>query len=226
MVIHGFNMSFDKAVRRTAQMCYDLSFPGESVLFTWPSDGSLLEYLSDREDVEWSVPFFEAFLRDLAERCEGRRLHLIAHSMGNQCLIRTLDGLARSGDAPLFENVVFAAPDFDARTFAEHIAPRIGGLARRFTLYQSDRDVALDASRVLSVPRLGTPLVLTAGLDVIDASGLSAAPWSVPEVHAYYATVPKVLEDLAEVLRGMSPDERGLPLGMSDGRRFWSLTGR
>ena len=33
-------------------MTYDFGFPGAPILFSWPSDGSLLRYIADREDAE------------------------------------------------------------------------------------------------------------------------------------------------------------------------------
>ncbi len=223
--VHGYNMSFAKAARRTAQMAYDFGFPGAPILFSWPSDGSLLRYIADREDAEWSAPYLADLLDDLRHALGERRLHLVAHSMGNQVLIRALDELARrgGGDVPLFENVILAAPDFDARTFAEHVAPRMTGLARRWTLYASDKDVALDASRVLSARRLGTPLTLVEGVDSIDATGLDVSPWSMPELHAYYASKLRVLEDLVGVMRGLGPERRGLSAAADGDARYWTF---
>lgn len=37
--IHGFNVGFEEAVLRAAQLKYDLKFPGRVVTFTWPAGG-------------------------------------------------------------------------------------------------------------------------------------------------------------------------------------------
>ena len=37
--IHGFNVDFDDAVYRTAQLAYDLGFDGAPILYSWPSVG-------------------------------------------------------------------------------------------------------------------------------------------------------------------------------------------
>ncbi len=226
--IHGYNMSFAKATRRTAQIAYDFGFPGAPVLFSWPSDGSLLGYVSDREDAEWSVPYLRDMLTELRDKAGARRLHLVAHSMGNQVLIRALRELAwqRDGGEPLFANVILAAPDFDARVFTEQIAPQVIGLAQRWTVYASDKDVALDASRILSARRLGTPLSLIEGIDSIDATGVDVAPWSVPELHAYYASKLRVVQDLVGVIKGLDPQQRGLTPRVRTGIRYWALESR
>jgi esterase/lipase superfamily enzyme len=224
--IHGFNVTFATAARRTAQMVYDLDFPGAPVLFSWPSDGRMSAYFSDREDVEWAVAHVEQFLQDLRQRSEVGRIHLVAHSMGNQALIRTLYNLAlrgASGGEPLFDNVVLAAPDFDANRFTEQIAPQVVSLARRWTLYASEKDFALDTSTALSARRLGLPLALAEGIDTVDASGVDVAPWSVPETHSYYASKERVMRDLRQVLGGVAPVARELLRRRQRGRIYWAL---
>ena len=209
--IHGFNTSFSEAARRTAQLSFDLGFTGVPILYSWPSNNSLLGYIYDRENVEWSSAHIKNFLLDVATKVKAKRLHLIAHSMGNQGLIRALTLLANeTGDKPLFDNVIFAAPDYDARTFAEQIAPKILKLSRKWTLYVSDKDQALNASAFLASSRLGQPLTVINGIDTIDASGIDVSPWSVPEFHSYYASKKTVIHDLISLIKGMNPARRSL----------------
>lgn len=224
--IHGYNVSFSRAARRTAQIAYDLDFQGIPILFSWPSAAKLTAYFSDRENAEWSAAHLARFLEELSAETPRERLHLLAHSMGNQTLIRALaDIAARRGPAeePLFENVVLAAPDFDAQLFLEQIAPRVIALARHWTLYASDKDRALDAATTLSARRLGLPLPIARGIDTVDASGIDVAPWSVPEFHTYFASKQRVISDLAQVLRGKPPRERKLQSRSKDGSPYWIL---
>ena len=224
--IHGFNTTFENATRRTAQMAYDLDFPGVPILFSWPSNGNIRAYLSDREDAEWSVPYMERFVTELIDRSRVERLHLIAHSMGSQAMIRTLHMIAlqRTADAPpLFENVILAAPDFDAQRFSEQLAPRIVSLAKRWTLYASDKDVALKAATAFSAKRLGLPLPLVENVDTIDASGIEVTPWSLPQRHAYHASKQRIISDLVSLLRGHGPDVRNLVSRQHAGLSYWAL---
>jgi esterase/lipase superfamily enzyme len=148
--------------------------------------------------------------------------------MGNQGLIRALHRIALTsepGGEPLFENVILAAPDFDAQVFTEQIAPQIVGLARRWTLYASANDQALRASSILSVPRLGMPLALTPGVDTVDASGIDVTPWSVPEFHSYYASKQRVILDLVGVLEGLGPAERHLLINDDGPVPYWVVDG-
>ena len=224
--IHGYNVSFDRAARRTAQIAHDLGFEGVPIFYSWPSAGRLTAYFADRESAEWSAPHLAALLDDLLREARGGRLHLVAHSMGNQVLIRALYALSlRRGAAAgtLFENVVLAAPDYDAEAFLDDIAPRVAPLARRWTIYASDKDRALEAATSFTARRLGLPLPVARGIDTIDASGIDVAPWSAPEFHAYFASKQRVIVDLAALLRGAPPERRRLVPGLREGARYWTL---
>lgn len=52
--IHGYNVGFETAVRRTAQIAYDLKFEGAPIAYSWPSQEGLLSYTVDElpPDVE------------------------------------------------------------------------------------------------------------------------------------------------------------------------------
>lgn len=224
--VHGYNVSFPKAARRTAQIAYDLGFAGVPILFSWPSAARFASYFSDRENAEWSAGHLARFLEDLLAEAPAGRVHVLAHSMGNQALIRALvDLAARRGPAarPLFDNVVLAAPDFDAQLFVEQLAPRVVGLARQWTIYASDKDRALDAAAALSARRLGLPLPVARGVDTVDASGIDVAPWSVPEFHTYFASKQRVITDLAQVLRGTPANRRNLVPRTKDQLTYWVL---
>ena len=39
--VHGFNVNFEDAVYRTAQITYDLQFDGAPFLFSWPTSGNI-----------------------------------------------------------------------------------------------------------------------------------------------------------------------------------------
>jgi esterase/lipase superfamily enzyme len=225
--IHGFNVRFSEAARRTAQIAYDLDFNGAPVVFSWPSNGKLYAYISDREDVEWSIPHIERFLVDLVERAQPKRIHLITHSMGTEGTVRALYNMALRrgpGAESVFENVILAAPDFDAVIFSDQLAPEVRSIARRWTIYASDKDVALNLSASLRfAPRLGIPVPLADGIDTIDATGLEVTPWSVPEFHTYFATKQRVLADLVSVLKGLAPPSRELKREFLGEKLFWVL---
>jgi len=222
--VHGFNVTFNAAVLRTAQLAHDYEFSGIPVLFSWPSDGQLVEYASDREDATWSVHYLEKFLLELLEKSGSKKIHLIAHSMGNQVLLGALHQLKLKGKDDLFESIILAAPDYDSELFRYHIGPDIVSLAQRWTIYTSQNDAALDASSKLNaVQRLGSPVTHVSGIDIIDASTIDVAPWSVPEFHSYYASKQPVIDDMVATLKGIAPAKRKLKPATSKSYRYWQF---
>ncbi len=224
--VHGFNVPFTEAVIRTAQLAYDIEFTGAPMLFSWPSDGKLLGYTSDREDATWSVAYLRNFLDKTVAQLPGKKIHIIAHSMGNQVLIGALQQmmLADSSRSQLFESITLAAPDFDAELFVDQIAPLVRDLTSQWTIYTSDNDMALSVSlEVNNNRRLGQPVTPIAKYDVIDATGIEVSPWSVPENHSYYATKQQVIDDIQQAISGVSARDRGLNQKRKGGIVYYSL---
>ena len=197
--VHGYNVTFEEAVLRTAQIAYDLRFGGAPICWSWPSQGGYAEYTVDEENVRWSTGHLARFLRELGDRSGAKRIHLVAHSMGNRALTEALLRIGREvgGAGAPFDQVVLAAPDLDAETFRQDIAPAILGTAQKVTLYASTKDVALQLSRrVHGNPRAGEAgedIVVVPGIDTVDVSRVSGG-------HSYIGNSGRVLNDLGEVL--------------------------
>ncbi len=92
--IHGYNVSFENAVKRTAQIAYDLKFGGVPVCYSWPSHGGLQDYTRDMANADWTVIHLQHFLNALFQETRAKRIHLIAHSMGNRALMQALERLS------------------------------------------------------------------------------------------------------------------------------------
>src|SRR5690606_24759700 len=45
VVVHGYNVDFQEAARRTAQIGFDLRVDGVTAFFSWPSKGKILPYM-------------------------------------------------------------------------------------------------------------------------------------------------------------------------------------
>lgn len=210
--VHGFNVTFAQAARRAAQLAYDLRYPGLPLLYSWPSQGQTLDYLTDHTNARWTVEHFQRFLTLALSRVGAERVHVLAHSMGNLPLVETLarfdTGVLPEGSASLSQ-VVFAAPDFDADTFRD-LARVFPGKAGRFTLYASSNDRALKLSRKLRSDLVragesGPHLVITDGVDTVDAS---EAESEIFLGHSYYGK-RTILSDIFYLLQtGSPPDER------------------
>ncbi len=225
LFIHGYNNSFVDAAFRTGQIAFDMRFRGAGILFSWPSQGSLTSYYSDAENAKWTVPHLEDFLIKLSAVPSIKVLHLIAHSMGNQALTAALENLSLGGTVPAFNQVVLTAPDIDAGVFAQ-ISNRIVAAAERVTLYASENDRALHASRQFtSYPRLGDisdGVFILDGIDTIDASNVDTDILG----HGYFAKSESVLTDIDRLLSGRRPpgERPGLSaVALSDGRTYWTF---
>ena len=228
LFVHGFNVTFEDAARRTAQIAYDLDFDGAAAFYSWPSRGSKLAYTRDEDSVEWTKPHLVSFLRELARDSGAERIHLIAHSMGNRALTAALQqialamGAAGAGaGAPKFHEVILTAPDVDAEVFRD-LAGEMMPAARHMTLYASRKDEALKLSHgVHGYPRAGDvdpEIVVVPGLDSVDASEVDTSFLG----HSYFGDERSVVSDILLLLRnGLAPRDRGLRPRECTAGRFW-----
>ncbi|HWY22204.1 MAG TPA: alpha/beta hydrolase [Candidatus Acidoferrum sp.] len=211
--IHGYDVTFDEAARRIAQLTWDLGFRGVPILYSWPSKGTKLMYPADEASALWAVPHLEQFLTLVARRSGATTVHIVAHSLGNRTLIYALQQITRQHSAtPRFRQIVLAAPDIDVGIFRQ-LADTFPSVAERVTIYASAHDKALGFSKILhrsaSVGGQSQPSHLVRGVDVIDASAMSEDLLDFD--HNYYAANVAVLEDMGYVIRmGLPPEKRAL----------------
>ena len=178
--IHGYNVKFHDAALRTAQIAHDLKFDGVPMMFSWPAKGNVEDYTVDEATASWAKTDAYKFLLAMTKFSKAKKIHVIAHSMGNRVLAGALDQLSVQvslGDSPRINQVILTAPDIDADIFRDDIAPRIKPSADRITIYASSNDRALKASRILhGNSRLGLSgshlgiISLKHGIDIVDAS--------------------------------------------------------
>lgn len=218
--VHGYNVSFADAARRTAQMTYDLGFEGAPVFYSWPSQGATPAYTVDEANVEWAQANLRSFLEDFFDRSEAQHVYLIAHSMGNRALTRALADLlaAKPAVRERLTEVILAAPDMDAEVFKRDIVPALVSAGRPVTLYASSGDMALAASRkVHGYARAGDSghgLVVLPGLETIDATGVDTSLLG----HSYFADTRTVLSDMHALIRsGLRPAQRAGLVGVQSG---------
>jgi esterase/lipase superfamily enzyme len=226
--VHGYNVAFDDAAYRTAQLACDLDFKGVAVLYSWPSQATTQEYTYDEANIDWSGPHVRDFLEGLAAKSGARRIHVIAHSMGNRAVAAALENLAAhlgqsaASGRPPFQEVIFAAPDIDQGRLAQ-LLPTVRGMAARFTLYGSSDDEAIRASHAVHgydrAGEGGDRLLISPGLDSIDASGIDLNLLG----HSYYGDVVLALADLAQLLDGRNPGERHLQSHRRGQLPYWAF---
>ena len=156
--VHGFNNTMAEGVYRVAQMHHDLEVPGVAVHYAWPSRGSALGYVHDRE----SALFARSGLEDLLNAtvaAGAEEIVIVAHSMGAIVTMETLRQMVlRDGSHALdhVAGVVLIAPDVDVDVFRAQ-ARDIGELPQPFLIFGSSRDRVLGISATLagSKGRLG-----------------------------------------------------------------------
>jgi esterase/lipase superfamily enzyme len=231
--IHGYNVSFEDAARRTAQMAADLQFDGAPVMYSWPSQASIGGYPVDEANIRWTVPHLQRFLNLIVERSGASKVHLIAHSMGNRAVTEVLLRYAtaaalKPGTSPQLNQVILVAPDVDADVFRDEIAPRIHSISERISLYASANDKALKVSKgVHGHPRAGdlsSGILITGGVETIDASNVDTSLFNAIALgHSYFAEQPTIIDDLRLLLKGRSPEKRGLTERKDGGSIYWEV---
>lgn len=217
LFIHGFNVAFDDAVRRTAQIAFDLDFGGVALTYSWPSQASLTAYTVDEANAEWSIPHLTNFLMDLQAKTGIEKIHVIAHSMGTRVLSYALANAKDEGFDLDLHNVILAAPDIDADIFKDQILPKMAQTTDKLTMYASSDDTALKLSQSIhGNSRLGlsgASLFVLSGMDTVNASGIDTSMLG----HGYYGSHKVVVTDIFNlVIKGLEPLKRELirgPLG-------------
>jgi esterase/lipase superfamily enzyme len=228
LFVHGYNVTFRDAARRTAQMSHDLKFDGAPVLYSWPSQGAKTAVTVDEQNIEWAQANIKGFLDDFFGRSDANNVFLIAHSMGNRALTRAVASLLaqRPSIRQRLREVILAAPDIDAEVFRRDIAPALTAWNTPITLYASSDDLTLEASKkIYGYPRAGDSgqgIVVVPGIETIDATGTDTSLLG----HSYYADSRFVLNDISYVIRnGLRAEQRSGLRGIdTPSGRYWVFT--
>ena len=204
--IHGYNVSWTDAVGAGLSLQEMLNNSRDRdpnqrvlvVLFTWPSDGMALpfvSYKSDRTDAKGSgysigrgfLKFrdYLAMLRDRSrggERLCGQDIHLLCHSMGNYVLQNALERMEEFTPGRvlprIFEHIFLCAADVDDIVLEPgQSMDSLHELARSISVYSNRGDTALHVSDYTkgNPDRLGTsgaarPTLLHNKIHQIDCS--------------------------------------------------------
>ncbi|MDX2488056.1 MAG: alpha/beta hydrolase, partial [Gammaproteobacteria bacterium] len=225
---HGFYISFDRGCRRASEFKKSLDLVGRLVLFSWPSDGVIVNYTNDEADVYWSVDPLQETLNDMINRYGAGNINIAAHSLGTRgvmlALVRIASAkhLARDTSKPLINQVVLLAPDIDAGIFKQYL-PHIKSLAKNITVYVSQHDSPLALSRQLhGYPRLGESGSHLDGLNGIEIIDISDVTVQYPSGHLYHLYNDEVVADLHQLLNENKPATARSNLKHS-GENYWRL---
>jgi esterase/lipase superfamily enzyme len=149
--VHGFNNTMAESVYRVAQMHHDPRVPGVSIHYAWPSRGSALGYVYDRESATYSRSGFENLLETVAD-AGAREIIIIAHSMGAAVTMETLRQMSIRGESEALDRmagVILISPDLDVDVFRSQ-ARDMGKLPQPFVIFGSKRDRVLGLSALIA----------------------------------------------------------------------------
>lgn len=218
LFIHGFNNDFEYSIGRTARFAAESNYDGFIYAFSWPAQGGVGKYFGDMDIAEQSELELAHFMRMIMNAGSATRLDIVAHSMGSQILLRTLDALRPQFDRQVgaeqdanvrLGQVIFAAPDVGETVFRRKVV-QLRQFADRISVYASANDGALGLSgwlrgsrRAGIVDDSGKPIQVD-NIDVIDITG-HAMPWYsprryLPANHSAFVDNDRVIEDISTIL--------------------------
>lgn len=212
--VHGFNVRYQEAVLRAAQIAYDLKYQGPIVLFTWPAgsgdaflDDKMLNktYADNTATAKASVETFKNFLLDLQKN--DIKVNLAVHSMGHQVVLPALKNLAQTNPKKTFINkLILNAPDFEVGEFRS-FSKNLTKVSDQVTLYCSQNDKAMVASKTFNKnERLGACAIINDNnIDVINVGLIDDSALGLG--HGYYSS-RAILGDVFQNLLGLGPDKR------------------
>lgn len=222
--VHGYNVSFQDAIFKSAQIKYDLNYEWPLVLFSWPSKSNVKSYVSDKESaLNSSVPL-TSLLKKVSEM-DIDEVVVIGHSMGTFCLAEALRDLDIKNNP--FQRLVLAAADIQKQAFFERYCEKIKASFNMVSLYVSSSDKALIASNMINESeRVGDTrngIVVVDGIESIDMSELDNNLFSLG--HSYVSESNRALDDLYHFLiNGLPADMRRLKkLLNGESKTYWSL---
>lgn len=238
--IHGFNVKWSEAVGAALALQIRLNTTGARdaaqsvrvVLFSWPSDGLALPYLSYKSDRTEAVASGKAFARGvlkvrdfLIEICPRgssvnpcrQDIHLLCHSMGNYVLQHALPRIAdyASGRAlpRVFEQIFMCSPDVNADGFEDgQPLARLPELCRSIAVYYNRGDKSMYVSDYTkgNPERLGgngaaRPALLNAKVQTVDCTPIVEEEGLVE--HSYYLD-GHVTDDIRQSCDGVAADSK------------------
>jgi len=237
LFVHGYNVNWEDAATRYQSLC-SYMFQGKDgmglcVLFTWPSDGMVTNYLPDRADARAAAPdlanvlsaLFDWLVKKQVDGAEDptkacrAKTSLIAHSMGNYVLQNAMQLAWTRKNQPLLvsliNQLVMVAADVDNDIFdsGETVdgsdGDAIANLCYRVTALYSGRDPVLGLSAGLK--HFGKRRLGRSGLD--DPTKTPDNVWQVDcsqlfkpnqsGIHSAYFEEPKTVDLMRRILRGV-----------------------
>jgi esterase/lipase superfamily enzyme len=224
LFVHGYNTPFEDGIYRTAQFVVETGFHGVPMYFGWPGGEHWWDYPAASKQVAVAAVELAAVLKEIAGTSGVNRVHVVAHSLGNNVLVEAIDRLAHDpGNRPqTLANLVMAAPDVISARFGQ-VSGSIASMFQHRTVYVSDTDWALRVGSSFDrQQRIGrrTPMAIPTGFEAIDATGAKDTILG----HSYFVDTDTIANDIAAlIVRGFSTVQRGLQRTIDNGSVVWRL---
>lgn len=182
--IHGFNTNSAEGIIRATALAEDTAREGVEVVYSWPSAGSVLKYLDDRESALFARDGLKETLAAMSQSQLSSYI-ILAHSMGTFVAMDTLRELAQNSDTSILRKVravVLISADLDLDVFRRQASPVLAAGIPIVLLTTGD-DLALSLSSkmrgqservgdIQSVSDLGGLNVAVFDLSSIQSGGL------------------------------------------------------
>ncbi len=232
LFVHGYNNDWKDAALRYQSLCTRLFEPnqlGICILFTWPSDGMVTNYLPDRSDARGSAPDLAQLLGNLydwliqkqedtgGKACRAKT-SMIAHSMGNYLLQNAMQLVWTRKNQPLLTSLlnqlIMVAADVDNDLFKSgeqtdgSDGDAIANLTYRVTALYTGLDDVLGMSAGLK--HFGKRRLGRSGLDTRYETPDNVWHYDctrflekAPSTHSAYFEVDKTIDLMRTVLQGL-----------------------
>jgi len=145
--VHGFNTNHAEGVMRAVALAKDTGREGVQVVYTWPSAGSVLKYLDDRESALFARDSLKETLAAVSQSRVSDYL-VVGHSMGTFVVMDAMRELAQQNQSATLSKikaVVLISADLDIDVFRRQ-APPVLAAGVPIVLLTTDDDLALSAS--------------------------------------------------------------------------------
>ena len=241
LFVHGFNVDFNEASKRLAQIAFDLEFDGTLIAFSWDSLGQSdpLSYRRDIGRADTAVDAFVSFLDRLSSALPDMTIHIIAHSMGNRILAKSMQAIAARKPIdrrPRIGEIILAHADIDPEWCRNvgQVRPHVRGI----TNYVNRDDWALWVAKGLRLGkgRCGRVSQAYPGIQTIDTTGMGGKRSGLLSVllgaknhHGVFANDPLLFGEITRlILTGQRPPHQRTveltPRRDQQGKVFWSYS--
>lgn len=201
--VHDFNTSFETAAVRSAQLSYDIGFPGISYFFAWPSRGSVPSYIADVGSQQASRENLKTMFNEILYLTPTNNIYVVAKGLGARLAAEVLKDLflTQPDARNRIREIILITPDISANSFKSDLAPFLGSDDAPLTLYTSSASNTLAAAKALSGDDLAGDssdgLLITEHVETIDTGDADTSLTG----HAGYLDPGSIVSDLWDLIR-------------------------